>query len=187
MGTRAVASGRVIIGGGFLAKEKASPPQSNSICSLLYYCHSSGGFANESWQHLLLWTNTNEKGPCVLVRLMQRCLQDRNWAGYISGSSFQSDLYKKKKKIKKLWAALVGAGRCAAYSLGCIPACSRRPVWQENGLQKVCMWRWKNRRGEAGSIFPLGFLSCIAFLSGVCLCFLDSSITRFNFPPPFCS
>lgn len=79
----------------------------------------------------------------------------------------------------------MGAGRCAAYSLGCIPACSRRPVWQENGLQKVCMWRWKNRRGEAGSIFPLGFLSCIAFLSGVCLCFLDSSITRFNSPPPF--
>lgn len=47
MGARAGASGSAMDRWGF-SKGEGFPSQLNIICSLLYYCHSSGGFANES-------------------------------------------------------------------------------------------------------------------------------------------
>lgn len=115
----------------------------------------------------------------------RNCRQVRSssfWTGYVSGSSLQSDLYK-KNKYKNCGLGLSVWMLCSLSSWLTsdvfIPAHSRSPVWQQGGSQSVHV-EMENRRGDAGSIFSLRFLSCIAFSSSACFyAFLYRSITNF--------
>lgn len=74
-----------------------------------------------------------------------------------------------EKKNKELWAGIVGARHGVAYSLGWqvafVSVCTvEGPCDSRVGFRK------RERRGQAGSVFPLALLSCIAFSSGVGFC-----------------
>lgn len=138
--------------GGVLATGKAFP-LSRTVFAHCYIAVTLQG---------ALQMNTDSARPSEQIQIkrvhmscvaMQKCLQDRNHEQVRSSSYLDTLCFciffakwplPKKKKKKITW--LTGGV--------CIPAYSRRLMWQQDGLQKVCMWGWRTEGERLGLFSP---------------------------------